>query len=70
MELTASTHTHDEYRLMLTAFDVQEVVNLSMPVVRRMINRADFPKIRFGRAIRIPRDAFFKWLEQQVDIAG
>jgi excisionase family DNA binding protein len=31
----------------------------------QLINKKGFPAVRFGRAIRVPRDALIKWLETQ-----
>lgn len=49
----------------LTPQDVQKILGVSKPTVYRIIDSADFPKIRFGRAIRIPPDAFQRWVEQK-----
>ena len=49
----------------LTPQDVQKILRVSKPTVYRIIDSADFPKIRFGQVIRIPPDAFQKWVEQK-----
>lgn len=49
----------------LTVKDIMEILGVSKPTVYRIIDSADFPKIRFGRAIRIPPDAFQRWVEQK-----
>jgi excisionase family DNA binding protein len=49
--------------------DVQEITKLSKALVYQLPHQHGFPAIRFGRAIRVPRDAFLKWLEARtVDI--
>lgn len=49
----------------LTPQDVQKILGVSKPTVYRIIDSVDFPKIKFGRAIRIPPDAFQRWVEQK-----
>jgi excisionase family DNA binding protein len=55
----------DDLPLILTMGDVQRITGLSKDVVYRLPHQKGFPAIRFGRAIRVPRDAFLKWLEAQ-----
>jgi excisionase family DNA binding protein len=51
--------------LVLTMEHIQKIANLSKGKAYDMLHMAGFPAIRFGRAIRVPRDAFFEWLEKQ-----
>jgi len=46
----------------MTAKEVGAILNASLPVTYAIINREDFPKIRFGRKIIVPRTAFEAWL--------
>ena len=57
-------------RLTLTPKEVAEELRISLPVVYQLCNRADFPAIRVGRAIRIPRVGLESWLELQVQDKG
>jgi hypothetical protein len=50
---------------MLKATHIQDITLLSRPKVYHLLNTPGFPVVRFGGAIRVPRDAFFRWIEQQ-----
>jgi excisionase family DNA binding protein len=56
--------------LMLKAHHIKGITGLSRVKVYALLNTQGCPIIRFGRAIRIPRDAFFRWLEQQAGVEG
>src|SRR5262245_10962165 len=51
--------------VMLHTSHVQELTGLSMPMVYGLLNRKGCPVLRFGRSIRVLRDPFLKWLEDQ-----
>lgn len=51
--------------LALTVADVQGVMNIAMGTAYELIPREDFPSLRIGRAVHIPKDAFLRWLNQQ-----
>ena len=51
-------------RMALSVTEVQEALGIGRNSVYDLVNRADFPKIRMGRKIIIPRDAFLRWLDQ------
>ena len=51
--------------LTMTVSDVQQAMNIGRNTAYELVNRADFPKIRMGRKIILPRDAFLRWLDQQ-----
>jgi excisionase family DNA binding protein len=50
---------------ILTMEQVRQVLGVSRPVAYELVHRKGFPVVRFGRAIRIPRDAFQRWLDAQ-----
>lgn len=52
-------------KLALTVRDVQEALGIGRTPAYNLVNRADFPSIRIGHKIVIPRDAFMRWLEAQ-----
>lgn len=54
----------------LTVKDIMEILGVSSPAAYKIVNSADFPKIKVGRAIRIPPDAFQRWVEQKCGGAG
>jgi excisionase family DNA binding protein len=55
----------EELPVVLNMKHIQEITGLSRPECYKLPHIKGFPVIRFGRAIRVPRDAFFAWLERQ-----
>ena len=54
--------------MVLTMKHVQDITGLSKPKVYELAHTRGFPVVRFGRALRVPRDAFLKWLDQQAGV--
>lgn len=55
---------------MLTPADLQREWDIGRNTVYTLVNREDFPKIRLGRKILIPRDALNRWLDKQTENIG
>jgi excisionase family DNA binding protein len=53
---------------VLTMQDVQNYLGISRPKTYELAHTQGFPVVRFGRAIRVPREAFLRWLEQQAGV--
>jgi excisionase family DNA binding protein len=62
--------TTDELPLVLTVAHVQGTMGISKEKAYNLVHRRDFPKILVGRAIRVPRDAFLRWLEAEAGENG
>jgi len=58
----------DELPMVLTMRHVQGVLGISRPETYRLAHTRGFPVIRFGRSIRVPREAFFQWLDEHTGI--
>ena len=58
----------EELPLVLTMRHIQEITGLSKPKVYELAHTRGFPVVRFGRALRVPREAFLRWLEQQAGV--
>ena len=52
---------------ILTIENVRQILGVSRPTAYELAHRQGFPTMRFGRAIRIPRDAFLRWLEAEAE---
>jgi excisionase family DNA binding protein len=61
--------TH-ELPLVLKAGDVQRLLGISRVTTYELLHRRGFPVVRIGRAIRVPRDAFLRWLEDEVEVGA
>lgn len=51
-----------DYPLVLKVSEVAEILRVNIHKVYDLARRKDFPAIRDGNRIIIPRDAFFAWL--------
>jgi excisionase family DNA binding protein len=53
---------------VLTMGHIQRTLGVAKKTAYDLAHRDDFPAIRLGRTIRVPREAFVKWLAQQAGI--
>ncbi|MFD1735378.1 helix-turn-helix domain-containing protein [Bacillus salitolerans] len=53
------------YPLVLTANEISELLQISKPTAYEIMNRSDFPLIKFGRTKRVMRQDFLLWLEHK-----
>jgi excisionase family DNA binding protein len=51
--------------LVLRMSHVQAVLGCSKNTAYELAHQKGFPVVRLGKAIRVPRDAFLRWLESQ-----
>ena len=56
-------------KLILSVEDLQQVLGIGRHTAYDLVNRADFPTIRLGRKILVPRDALMRWLDRQTQDA-
>ena len=49
----------------MTVSELQEAIGCGRRQAYELANRTDFPAIRLGKKILIPREAFLRWLDQQ-----
>jgi excisionase family DNA binding protein len=54
--------------VVLTMRHIQEILGISRPKTYELAHTQGFPAVRLGRTIRVPRDAFLRWLEQQAGV--
>lgn len=60
------THQEGSKRIVLTVKEVADELQVSIPTLRdHFLCRPDFPKIRAGTKILIPRKAFEQWVNGQ-----
>ena len=45
--------------------EVKEVLKIGRRQAYNLCNRSDFPSIRIGKSIRIPKSEFIKWLKRK-----
>ena len=49
----------------LTMDEVRQFLRISRPKAYELANMRSFPAVRIGRAIRVPREALLRWIEEQ-----
>lgn len=49
----------------LTLDEVSHILKIGRSKVYELANRPDFPTVRIGRNIRVPKDALIQWVESQ-----
>lgn len=54
----------EDYPLTLTVKEVSEIMRISLSKAYTIVKRPDFPVIVDGNRFIIPRDTFFRWMEQ------
>lgn len=55
-----------DYPLVLTAKEVQEILNVGRRVAYELMDEEDFPCVRLGNKLkRVGRDDFFDWLQRK-----
>ncbi|MEK3744751.1 DNA-binding protein [Brevibacillus sp. FSL K6-0770] len=55
----------DQLPLMMKMRDVANVMDIALRRAYELAQNPTFPKIVVGKSIRVPRDAFFRWLDQE-----
>jgi excisionase family DNA binding protein len=58
--------TEQELPLVMRVEDLQRALLISRLKAYELVHQQGFPTVRIGRSIRVPRDAFLRWLEVQV----
>ena len=67
--MAAATITDiDGLPVVLTMRHVQEILGVSRVKAYELASSRGFPVVRFGRSIRVTREAFFRWLNQQAGV--
>lgn len=57
----------DKLALFLTVPEAARLMKVGKSKVYELCYQRIIPHLRLGRCVRIPRDAFLRWLEEQID---
>jgi excisionase family DNA binding protein len=55
---------------LLTVKELAEVLRIGRSSAYELCRQHEFPVLRIGRSIRIPRKALFDWMERESNHAG
>jgi len=58
--------TPSQRRLTMSVTEVCQEMGISKPTGYDLVNQTNFPSIRLGKKIIIPREAFENWLQESV----
>ena len=60
----------DNLPLVLTPADVQKVLSVSRNTVYEVFRSKGFPGFKVGKQLRVSREQFLKWIEEQAEKAS
>ena len=57
--------SYDELPLMLNAETVKDVLGISISSVYELMHEKDFPSIKIGNRLIVPKDKFVEWINKK-----
>lgn len=48
-----------------TVKDIQEMLKISRTAAYKLINSNQFPVVRIGRSVRVPKEGFNQWTQEK-----
>ena len=58
MSLDLNNYSDKEF---LTIGEIQQVLRIGRDKARKLVKAKDFPALKIGASVRIPKDEFIKW---------
>lgn len=62
----SNVKSYEELPLFLNAQQVANVLGVSISSAYELMHEKDFPSLRIGNRLVIPKDHFRKWVEEQL----
>ena len=59
---------YEDLPLMLTVPEVGEALGISRASAYELVHSKDFPSIRIGTRIIVPKDKLIAWINEQVEV--
>lgn len=66
----SSYKTYDDLPLFLNAEQVAAVLGIAPSSAYELMHRPDFPTLRIGRRIVVPKEKFIQWVERNTEEGG
>ena len=57
-------NSYDELPLFLNATTVAKVLGIALSSSYELMHEKDFPALRIGNRVVVPKEAFIQWVEQ------
>ena len=67
MPMTSKYTTYEQLPLMLSVPDVAAVLGISRAAAYELARSKDFPALRIGTRIVVPKDKFIDWISRRVE---
>ena len=64
-----SYNTSDELPLFLNAETVANVLGIAMSSAYELMKEKDFPALRVGNRLIVPKEKFFAWVEMKTEVS-
>ena len=58
--------SYDELPLFLSAKTVAQVLGISMAGTYELLHQKDFPVVKIGSRLVVPKEKFLTWIEKQI----
>ena len=58
--------SYDELPLFLNATTVAKVLGIALSSSYELMHEKDFPALRIGNRVVVPKEAFIQWVEQHM----
>ena len=68
--MTDEIITYEQLPLTLKADQVAAVLGISRANAYTLLRREDFPTLRIGKRMLVPRDRFIQWIEENTQKQG
>ena len=65
--MTSKYTTYEQLPLMLAVPDVAAVLGISRAAAYELARSKDFPSLRIGTRIVVPKDKFIDWINRKVE---
>ena len=65
--MTSKYTTYEQLPLMLAVPDVAAVLGISRAAAYELARSKDFPSLRIGTRIVVPKDKFISWINRKVE---
>lgn len=59
--------SYDELPLMLNAEIIKNVLGISLTSAYELMHEKDFPSIKIGNRIIVPKEKFIEWVDKKSD---
>ena len=67
MPMTSKYTTYEQLPLMLSVPEIAAVLGISRATAYELTRSRDFPSLRIGTRIVVPKDKFIDWINRRVE---